>query len=81
MVLLANLGEASFSIRRGERIAQLVVQRVERALLVEVDAAAATARGAGGFGSTGTQIAKRRPSSRRAPHNASHYQTEISRLS
>jgi dUTP pyrophosphatase len=53
MVLLANLGEASFSIRRGERIAQLVVQRVEQALLVEVDAAAATGRGAGGFGSTG----------------------------
>ena len=41
-VLLVNLGDAPFAIARGERIAQLVVQRVERAALVEVDAAAAT---------------------------------------
>jgi dUTP pyrophosphatase len=53
MVLLANLGEAPFRIERGERIAQLVVQRVERAQLTEVAAIAATRRGAGGFGSTG----------------------------
>jgi len=53
MVLLANLGEAPFRIERGERIAQLVVQRVERAQLIEVAAIAATRRGAGGFGSTG----------------------------
>jgi dUTP pyrophosphatase len=53
MVLLANLGDAPFDIRRGERIAQLVIQRVEQAALVEVDAPTATGRGAGGFGSTG----------------------------
>lgn len=53
MVLLANLGDAPFTLRRGERIAQLVVQRVERARLVEVSAIAETRRGAGGFGSTG----------------------------
>jgi dUTP pyrophosphatase len=53
MVLLANLGTDAFDIRRGERIAQLVIQRVEQAVLVEVDQAAATGRGAGGFGSTG----------------------------
>jgi dUTP pyrophosphatase len=53
MVLLANLGIDAFDIRRGERIAQLVIQRVERAVLVEVKEAAATSRGAGGFGSTG----------------------------
>jgi dUTP pyrophosphatase len=53
MVLLANLGDATFDIRRGERIAQLVIQRVEQATLVEVDATASTRRGAGGFGSTG----------------------------
>jgi dUTP pyrophosphatase len=53
MVLLANLGEAPFKIARGERIAQLVVQRIERAQLTEVAAIAATRRGAGGFGSTG----------------------------
>ena len=55
MVLLVNLGEAPFAIARGERIAQLVVQRVERARLVEVAGIAATRRGAGGFGSTGAR--------------------------
>jgi dUTP pyrophosphatase len=59
MVLLANLGQEPFAITRGERIAQLVVQRVERARLVEVADIAPTQRGAGGFGSTGTRPAKR----------------------
>lgn len=54
-VLLANLGEASVTIRRGDRIAQLVVARVERAEVVEAIRASATRRGAGGFGSTGTK--------------------------
>jgi dUTP pyrophosphatase len=53
-VLLVNLGEKAFVIARGERIAQLVVQRVERVDLVEARKASATRRGAGGFGSTGT---------------------------
>jgi dUTP pyrophosphatase len=53
-VLLVNLGEKPFAIARGERIAQLVVQRVERVDLVEARKASATHRGAGGFGSTGT---------------------------
>jgi dUTP pyrophosphatase len=52
-VILANLGDAPFPIRRGERIAQLVPAPVLRAELAEVDALDATARGAGGFGSTG----------------------------
>jgi len=70
MVLLANLGEAPFEIERGERIAQLVVQRVERARLVEVAAIADTRRGAGGFGSTGVKAraskAKKSVASRRS---------------
>ena len=53
-VLLANLGDKTFAVARGERIAQLVVQRVERATLIEAATASATRRGAGGFGSTGT---------------------------
>lgn len=53
MVLLINLGTEPFTIMRGERIAQLVVQRVEQAQLVKVVAVGATARGASGFGSTG----------------------------
>ena len=52
-VILVNLGDAPFPIRRGERIAQLVPAPVLRAELAEVDALDATARGAGGFGSTG----------------------------
>ena len=55
MVLLVNLGDAPVRISRGERIAQMVVQRVERASLVEVAEIAATRRGAGGFGSTGVR--------------------------
>lgn len=52
-VLLINHGQEVFSIRRGERIAQLVIAPVTRAELVPVDALSATERGSGGFGSTG----------------------------
>ena len=52
-VILANLGTEAFAVHRGERIAQLVPAPVPRARLAEVDALDDTARGAGGFGSTG----------------------------
>ena len=52
-VILANLGQEPFEIRRGERIAQLVPAPVLHADFVEVEALAETARGTGGFGSTG----------------------------
>ena len=52
-MVLINLGQEPFVIRRGERIAQLVIARYERAAWVEVDALDETGRGAGGFGSTG----------------------------
>jgi dUTP pyrophosphatase len=52
-VILANLGDEDFVIARGDRIAQLVVAPVTHAAMVEVDALDDTARGAGGFGSTG----------------------------
>lgn len=52
-IILANLGQEDFAVKRGERIAQLVPQRVTRAHLVEVASLSATERGAGGFGSTG----------------------------
>ena len=42
-----------FHIKRGDRIAQLVIQRIEEATLVQVDQLDETSRGAGGFGSTG----------------------------
>ena len=53
-VLLINLGQQPFSVTRGMRVAQLVVAPFVRAALVETDALEATARGAGGFGSTGS---------------------------
>ncbi|AOF98941.1 dUTP diphosphatase family protein [Blastomonas sp. RAC04] len=52
-VILINHGDAPFPIRRGDRIAQLVAAPVQRAGFVEVDDLDTTARGAGGFGSTG----------------------------
>ena len=52
-VLLINHGEAPFVIRRGERIAQMVIAAVARGTLVPVVTLATTGRGAGGFGSTG----------------------------
>ncbi|HSX69161.1 dUTP diphosphatase [Nocardioides sp.] len=53
-VCLVNLDPSTpIELRRGDRIAQLVVQRVEHARFVEVDALDETARGAGGHGSTG----------------------------
>ncbi|MCG6120646.1 MAG: dUTP diphosphatase [Blastomonas sp.] len=52
-VILINHGDAPFPIRRGDRIAQLVAAPVQRAQFAEVDDLDDTARGAGGFGSTG----------------------------
>ena len=52
-VILANLGSEPFAIVRGERIAQLVPAPVQRATFDEVASLDETARGDGGFGSTG----------------------------
>jgi dUTP pyrophosphatase len=52
-VLLINHGDAPFTIRRGERIAQMVIAPVIQVELVRVTALPATDRGSGGFGSTG----------------------------
>jgi dUTP pyrophosphatase len=52
-VLLINHGDQPFPIRRGERIAQMVIAEVARVELVPVTSLSATDRGSGGFGSTG----------------------------
>ena len=52
--IMINLGSASFTVERGLRIAQMVIAPVTRAVWQEVDDLDETARGAGGFGSTGT---------------------------
>lgn len=53
-VILVNLGETAFEIERGMRIAQMVIAPVTQARFAEVDTLPETARGTGGFGSTGT---------------------------
>ncbi len=52
-VILINHGPESVTVRRGDRIAQLVIAPVSRAAWEEAEGLEATARGAGGFGSTG----------------------------
>lgn len=56
-VLLINLGNGPFTLKRGDRIAQMLITPVARAILEEVEALEDTARGAGGFGSTGSGAA------------------------
>lgn len=53
MVALVNLGREPFEVTRGMRIAQMVIARVERVEFAEVEALPDSARGDGGFGSTG----------------------------
>lgn len=52
-VIMINLGAETFSIRRGDRVAQLIIAPVTRGSWVEVSELDETARGDGGFGSTG----------------------------
>lgn len=52
-IILINLGTDDFVVRRGDRIAQMVVAPAFQAVFEEVEALDDTARGAGGFGSTG----------------------------
>jgi len=54
-VILVNLSNEDFVVEKGERIAQMVIARHERAEWVEVDVLSTTDRGAGGFGSTGVK--------------------------
>jgi dUTP pyrophosphatase len=53
VILINHDPENTIAIKRGERIAQLVIQRVEHAEFVELDELPGSARGEGGFGSTG----------------------------
>jgi dUTP pyrophosphatase len=58
-VILVNLGAESFEIRRGTRIAQMVVAPIQQVKIVESTSLDATEREAGGFGSTGMATAHR----------------------
>jgi len=52
-VVLINLGKEAYSVKRGDRIAQMVLKKVEQAELIEVEELDDTTRGEGGYGSTG----------------------------
>jgi len=54
-VILVNLSNEDFTIENGERIAQLVIAKHERAEWIEAEELSETSRGEGGFGSTGTK--------------------------
>ena len=54
-IILFNFSDKPFAINRGDRIAQLVFARIEKAKFVTVDTLAGTARGTGGFGHTGVK--------------------------
>ena len=60
-LILTNLGKEEFVIRRGDRIAQLVVAPVVRAVWQEVNSVQATSRGEGGFGHTGKDALTKEP--------------------
>lgn len=54
-VILVNLSNEPFTVENGERIAQLIIAKHERAEWLEVEALTETSRGEGGFGSTGVK--------------------------
>lgn len=54
-VILVNLGEETFSIKKGDRIAQIIFSRHVRAKLLETEEISDTERASGGFGSTGVE--------------------------
>ena len=58
-VILVNTGSEPFEVSRGMRIAQIIFARVEQMQLQEVNSLDDTARGSGGFGSTGVQSSRK----------------------
>ncbi|MBC8044697.1 MAG: dUTP diphosphatase [Rhizobacter sp.] len=60
-VILINHGKEPFTVRHGDRIAQMVIAKAEQAEMLEVQSLSETARAAGGFGSTGIAADSSRP--------------------
>jgi dUTPase len=65
-VILFNHSNSTFAVKAGDRIAQLILERISTPGVVEVDALETTERGAGGFGSTGVKPLS--PSTAKAQH-------------
>ena len=75
-VILFNHSEVDFEVKRGDRIAQLILEKISMANAVEVDDLDDTVRGAGGFGSTG--VAAQSTSSEPKPVVASNVDNKTS---
>lgn len=56
LVVLVNLGKNSYEIKRGQKIAQLLIQKIEEAEIEIADSISETSRGEDGFGSTGLYV-------------------------
>lgn len=54
-VLLFNFSDIDFEVKKGFRIAQLILEKIQHASVVETEELPVTARGSGGFGSTGVE--------------------------
>lgn len=66
-VILFNHSDAAFEVKRGDRIAQLILEKISMVAAVEVDELSSTERGSGGFGSTGIAAAVAVPASSSSP--------------
>jgi dUTP pyrophosphatase len=60
-VILFNHGEGEFKVTKGDRVAQLILEKIITPPVVEVDDLDATVRGAGGYGSTGVALKEAAP--------------------
>jgi len=65
-VILFNLSDEDFAVKAGDRVAQLILERVETPEVVEVEDLEASSRGSGGFGSTGGFSSSAEPAEKRA---------------
>ena len=65
-VILFNLSDKDFEVAPGDRVAQLILEKIDMAGVEEVDELPATVRGAGGFGSTGVSSSSIEPDQKKA---------------
>ena len=56
MVLLFNHSDVNFEVKHGDRIAQLIIEKITETYIEEIDNIDSTERGSGGFGSTGISL-------------------------
>lgn len=81
IILMNTDKNEPFTVKRGDKIAQMVIQRVEEANFVEVEELDETERGAGGFGSTGVSVGEKGEEAKtKRLEDVSHYENRISEI-